>query len=348
MLLPWLAVAPNRLLPGVPIFAIGALGGVPVAALAGLLLVAGCVPQRRPLLAAALAGCVVPLLLAGSGVAATAALAGAPPAARAALGAGAWVALAGALLLLTEVLRPLRRGESTLAAALVLGAVVAIAASGRLESLSISVEYAGRAERVHAALFEHLALAAASLGLALLVATPLALWAARRPQAEAIAGGILDGIQVIPAIALFGMLLPLLSLLLGALPGLRGVGFAAIGTTPAVLATGAYVALPLFRALRAGLEAAPPAVVEAGRAMGFSEAGLLAVVRLPLGLPVFRAGLRVAAVQAIGLATLGGLVGAGGLGAIVFEGMAQFSADLILLGALPVVALALAVDAALA
>ena len=90
-----------------------------------------------------------------------------------------------------------------------------------------------------------------------------------------------------------------------------------------------------------------PAVVEAARAMGMGEGRIAAEIRVPLGLPVFAAGLRVSAVQCIGLATLGGLVGAGGLGAVVFEGMAQFAADLILLGALPVVALALFADALL-
>ena len=97
----------------------------------------------------------------------------------------------------------------------------------------------------------------------------------------------------------------------------------------------------------AGLGAADPAAVAAARAMGMAEARIAAEIRIPLGLPVFAAGLRVAAVQCVGLATLGGLVGAGGLGAVVFEGMAQFAADLILLGSLPIVALALVADALL-
>jgi osmoprotectant transport system permease protein len=79
--------------------------------------------------------------------------------------------------------------------------------------------------------------------------------------------------------------------------------------------------------------------------MGMTQARITREVRLPLGLPVLAAALRVAAVQSIGLVTLGGLIGAGGLGAVVFEGMSQLAADLILLGALPIVALALLADA---
>ena len=78
--------------------------------------------------------------------------------------------------------------------------------------------------------------------------------------------------------------------------------------------------------------------------MGMPERRIAWEVRLPLGLPVFVAGLRVATVQAIGLVTLGGLIGAGGLGALVFEGMAQFAPDLIILGSAPVIAFAILSD----
>ncbi|MBX9748347.1 MAG: ABC transporter permease subunit, partial [Roseococcus sp.] len=106
----------------------------------------------------------------------------------------------------------------------------------------------------------------------------------------------------------------------------------------------AYLTLPLFRSVLGGLAAADPHAVAAARAMGMGETRVTWEVRIPLALPVFIGGLRVALVQAIGLMTLGGLVGAGGLGALVFEGLAQFATDLMLLGALPIVALALVAD----
>ena len=88
-------------------------------------------------------------------------------------------------------------------------------------------------------------------------------------------------------------------------------------------------------------------MIETARGMGMTDRRIAWEVRLPLGLPVFVSGLRVAAVQSIGLTTLGGLIGAGGFGALVFEGMAQFAPDLIILGSLPIVAMAILADLAL-
>jgi osmoprotectant transport system permease protein len=126
------------------------------------------------------------------------------------------------------------------------------------------------------------------------------------------------------------------------------MGLGAIGPTPALIGVAIYVALPLTRGVVSGLRSADPAAVEAARAMGMRKWQIATGIRLPLGLPVLAGALRVATVQSIGFMTLGGLIGAGGLGAIVFEGMSQLAADLILLGALPVIALALLADALLA
>jgi osmoprotectant transport system permease protein len=207
------------------------------------------------------------------------------------------------------------------------------------------VEYRARDGAVQAALLRHLALAGAALLLALLIAVPLAWLGFRRPRAAGAMGAAFGAVQVVPAIALFAALIPLLAGLLAMLPALRSLGLGAIGPAPAVLATAGYLALPLWRAVLGGLTAADPAAVAAAHAMGMGEGRITRDVRLPLALPVFAGGLRVAVVQAIGLVTLGGLVGAGGLGALVFEGLAQFATDLMLLGALPIVLLALAADA---
>lgn len=286
------------------------------------------------------------LLLAGTGLAASRLMEGQPPAARAGLGAGFWLALIASCFLLLEQARPagVRPAWFGLAALL---AGPALWWWGLFDALSLTVEYRARQEVVHAALLRHLALSGAALALALVVILPLGWWAFRSARAEAALGAMLNGLQIVPSIALFGLLIPLLSVLLGALPVLREAGLQAIGPTPALIAVAAYLGLPLWRALLGGLGAADPAAVEAARAMGMTERRITAEIRIPLGLPVFAGGLRVAAVQSIGLVTLGGLIGAGGLGALVFEGMAQFATDLILLGALPVILLALLADAAL-
>lgn len=301
------------------------------------------VPDRvaAVLLTLSIAGAVWAIGLAAHGL-----LEGRPRAARAMLGGGFWLALgATALLLALRARAPGWRAWWPVAALAL--AVAVLWRWGALDALSLVAEYRARADAVQAAVWQHLALAVAALGLAAAVAVPLGWWAFRSGWVEAAVGGALNGLQVVPALALFGLLIPLLSALLGAAPWLRAVGVEAIGAAPALLAVSAYAALPLWRAVVAGLGAADPAAVAAARAMGMTEGRIAAEVRVPLGLPVFAGGLRVAAVQCIGLATLGGLVGAGGLGAVVFEGMAQFAADLILVGALPIVALALLADALL-
>ncbi len=199
-----------------------------------------------------------------------------------------------------------------------------------------------------AAIVQHLGLAGASLLIALAVSVPLALLRLRDGPGARLVDGLVSGIQVVPALALFAALVAGLSGLLALVPALRSLGLSAIGPVPAVIGTAAYLCLPLVSGLAAGLAAADPDVLAAARAIGLNPREVLLRVRLPLGAPVLIGALRVAAVQSVGLATLGGLVGAGGLGALVFEGMAQFAQDLILLGALPVIGLALVIDAGLA
>jgi osmoprotectant transport system permease protein len=343
LLLPWLSVAPNRLLPGVASSGFSAIGWAAPAALVAL---AMAVPQRVPAWAGALGALAgVLLLLAATGWAAAASLEGLAPAARAGLGGGFWLGLVvcAALVVARGAALP-GMGRAALAAAGLIGLWLLWQAE-TFEALSLMVEYRAREAAVHAALLRHLALAGAALALALLIAVPLAWAGFRRPGAAGPVGATLGAVQVVPAIALFAALIPLLAGLLALWPALRGLGLGAIGPAPAVLATAGYLALPLWRSVLGGLTAADPAAVAAARAMGMTEAVITREVRLPLALPVFAGGLRVAVVQAIGLVTLGGLVGAGGLGALVFEGLSQFATDLMLLGALPIMALALAADA---
>jgi osmoprotectant transport system permease protein len=139
-----------------------------------------------------------------------------------------------------------------------------------------------------------------------------------------------------------------LGALVALVPGLRAWGIGGIGPAPAVLGVAAYLLLPLAASLLAGLRLAPPALLEAAAGQGLTPRQVLLAVRLPLGAGVMLGGLRLAAVQAVGLATLAALIGGGGLGALIFQGIGQLAADLILLGVLPVVALSLAADALLA
>ena len=347
--LGWIALAPNRLVAGQPLPASDVLGtGVVLILALAIAAEAAAVLKAAPGLAVLLILGAVAVAMAGTGAAADSLLQGRPSAARVVLGSGFWTGLAALAVLAFD---HARAGPSWLVIVTAVGLaaiVVGSSALGLLDSVSLLVEYGNRREALHAALIQHLALALGALALGLAMVLPLGWAAFHRPRIEALADAVLAAVQVTPSIALFGLMIPLLAGLLALAPVLRTWGLSAIGATPTVIGVAIYLALPLLRGLVGGLRAADPAAIEAARALGFSEARTTLEVRVPLSLPVLVGALRVATVQSIGLVTLGGLIGAGGLGALVFEGMAQFAADLIVLGALPIVGLALAADLGLA
>jgi osmoprotectant transport system permease protein len=230
LLLPWLTLAPNRLLPGQGLSALAALG--PGAALvAGPVALAALAGWRRirPAWRLALLMAAAAAILVATGLAAERLLAGRPPAARVGLGAGFWTAAAALVLLALEEARLAGRGAPAGVAAAFAVLLAALGALGLLDRLSLMVELRARGDTLLAALGQHLALAAASLALALALALPLGWAAFRSPRVEAAAAAALGTVQVVPAIALFGLLIPLLAALLRGVPALRGFGSARSG-----------------------------------------------------------------------------------------------------------------------
>jgi osmoprotectant transport system permease protein len=136
-------------------------------------------------------------------------------------------------------------------------------------------------------------------------------------------------------------MIPLLGWVGATVPGARSIGIAGIGFAPAFVALVLYSLLPVVGNTVAGLAATPPQALNAARGIGMTAAQRLWRVELPIGLPVILTGLRIVLVQNIGLAVIAGLIGGGGFGTFVFQGLNQTATDLILLGALPTVALAL-------
>lgn len=178
----------------------------------------------------------------------------------------------------------------------------------------------------------HLWLVAVALSAAALVAVPLGLALERaRRVAEPTLGG-LGVLQTIPSIALLAFMVPLLG----------------IGTTPALIALWLYALFPIARGTYSGVRDADPAAVEAAEALGMTAQQRLLHVRLPLAAPVIMAGVRTAAVIAVGAATLAAFIGAGGLGEPIVTGLALADTRMVLSGALPSAALALIVDGLLA
>jgi osmoprotectant transport system permease protein len=347
----FVSLAPNRLVSGHPILLWQAAGPAFTAALSlcgALLLALGFLPPRRAAhyLAAVVAGAALLLTLAAAGAAAASVGAGASRLARVSLGAGFWLIFAGAALALIDALQRAKAGTVIqLLAALVVGAAIAaMAAAGWFDALSLAREYQTRRDVFAAALLRHVALVAAAVGPAILIGVPLGVIALRRPRFEAPLFAALNLLQTVPSIALFGLLLVPLSALATAFPAVGSLGIGGVGPAPAIIALVLYALLPVARNTLVGIAGVSVATLDAARGMGMTPRQVFWRVEVPLALPVLLAGLRVVTVQAIGLAVVAALIGAGGLGTFVFEGLGQYAADLVLLGALPAIAMALAID----
>ncbi len=179
--------------------------------------------------------------------------------------------------------------------------------------------------------WEHTFLTGLAVGLGLLIAVPLAIFAYRKRWAEAPILGLTGAIYTIPSLALLGFLIPITGL----------------GTTTAEIALVGYTLLILVRNMLAGLGAVPDDIREAARGMGFTPTGQLLRVELPLAVPAIMAGLRIATVTTIGLVTVTALIGAGGLGQLINDGLNQDFRTLTVVGAVGSVALAVVADTVL-
>ena len=181
---------------------------------------------------------------------------------------------------------------------------------------------------------EHLWLVGASITLAVLLGIPLGILITRSPILKKPVLGGANIIQTIPSLALFGFLLP-------------APWIGARADRLAILALTLYALLPLISNTYAGIKGVDRAVVEAGRGMGMTDRQLLWQVELPLALGVIIAGIRVAAVISMGLATIAAAIGAGGLGEYIFRGLAMVNNQVILAGAIPAATLAILADVSL-
>jgi osmoprotectant transport system permease protein len=185
--------------------------------------------------------------------------------------------------------------------------------------------------QVASLLGEHLVLVGIAVGAAIAIGVPLGILATRDRRVEAGVLGVTNVLQTIPSLALFGFLIPV--------PLLGG-----IGASTAIVALTLYALLPIVRNTHAGIRGIEPALREAGRGMGMTDRQLLARVELPLAAGVIVAGVRVATVISIGIATIAAAIGAGGLGVYIFQGLAMVNDTVILAGAVPAALLALTAD----
>jgi osmoprotectant transport system permease protein len=261
---------------------------------------------------------------------------------RVAPGAGFWIVFVALGLLAADALTRLRPGP--VARVVTLGGVLLAAwlalASGWFDDLSIMREYAVNATRFALEARRHLLLALGSMLAAVVVALPLGMFCHRQPRLRAGVLGTLNLIQTIPSIALFGILMAPLAALVVAFPALSMIGVSGIGAAPAAIALFLYSLLPIVANTVTGLGRVPAAAVDAARGMGLTDNQVLRLIEFPLALPTILTGIRIVLVQNIGLVTIAALIGGGGFGAFVFQGIGQTAIDLVLLGAIPTVVLA--------
>jgi osmoprotectant transport system permease protein len=184
------------------------------------------------------------------------------------------------------------------------------------------------------AVLEHVWLVGAAMLLAVAIGVPLGILVTRSPWLSKPILGTANIAETIPSLALFGFLLPV--------PWLG-----ARADRLAITALALYALLPIIRNTAAGIAGVDPAVRESARGMGMTDSQILWQVELPLSLSTILAGIRVATVLTVGIATIAAAIGAGGLGEFIFRGLAMVNDQLILAGAIPAAVLAVGADVAL-
>lgn len=189
----------------------------------------------------------------------------------------------------------------------------------------------GNLDDIGLAAWEHLVLVATSVTIALVISLVLGIWVSRRPRAYAIVMAATALLYTIPSLALFALLIPLVGL----------------GRTPAIVGLVSYSLLILIRNIATGIREVPADVVDAARGMGLGPWRLLARIELPLAMPVIVAGVRIATVTVIGIATVAAYINAGGLGRLIFSGIQQTFVAKIVVGGVLTSVMAIAVDVAL-
>lgn len=175
---------------------------------------------------------------------------------------------------------------------------------------------------------EHIQITLVAVSVSTIIGVAIGIVVTRYRRAATAVIGVAGIIYTIPSLALFGMLIP----------------FIGIGIKPALIALILYSQLALIRNTFVGIVHIDPAIREAGQGMGMSRWQFLKMVELPMALPVIMAGIRTAAVMNIGTATIAAYIGAGGLGWLIFRGIASVHTEQIVAGAVPVALLAIAVD----
>ncbi|TCK09301.1 ABC transporter permease [Marinobacterium mangrovicola] len=343
VLLPLVNLQPNRILPGqgVALSQLWQQNSFLLFLPLFLLALLSATFSRRLWPRAMMSAAALLLLIIALGNSTTLLLEDQPPFARVSLGSGFWTLLLLLGLLMTDALIKLQIAPLPRLAlvAIYLSAIFTLLASGLWDQISLMLEYHNQ-ERFWQQGGRHLLLVAGSILPALLIGVPLGIRCHRSPRVRAAILPVLSLLQTIPSLAMFGLLMIPLSLLATSFPLLSEFGIRGIGAAPALLALFLYSLLPIVSNTAAGFDGLDPAVLQAAKGMGMNQRQRLWQVELPLALPVMLSGLRIVLTMNIGLVAVAGLIGGGGYGTYIFQGLGQTATDLVLLGTLPTILLA--------
>jgi osmoprotectant transport system permease protein len=218
-------------------------------------------------------------------------------------------------------------------------------ATGRLDALGVLKEALNRQDRLVAEIVNHVRISSSAVLIASFLGIPAAFLISKGSKARKAFLGLMNVLQTIPSIALFGLLIAPLAALSRSFPLLREMGIRGIGDAPAIIALSIYALYPILRNTLAGIEGVSLSVLDSAEAMGMNRREMLRIIIIPLTLPFIVHGVRLAMIQSIANATLGKLIGAGGLGVFVFEGLGQYSVDMVVLGIIFLALLTIGADA---
>lgn len=350
---PFVSFRPNRIVEGVAASAVSAFDAMGWV-ITGLWLIAAFalfVPSgstARSLVGVGrglLATCTLLLVLAETGRVASAFAVEQGPAARTSFGWPFYVFLFALFLVLYAISAetPSRAARAVVGLAPFIGLVV-LAASGALGELGIVREWALARSTFARELVRHLFYALGATIGAVVLGVPLGIVCARWKRAGTVIMGALSIGQVLPVLAFVGLMIPILGAISDRLAGLKAIGISGIGWAPVMVVLLVYALFPVTRNTLVAIQQLDPGVLDAARGMGMGRWRSLREVELPLAFPVVLAGIRVALVQSTAGAIIAAFVGGGGLGTIMFLGLEQTSLDLVLVGVIPIVALALFFD----
>ena len=342
--MPFIIVKANRIAAGKPQL-LTQLLGQPAAMVLLVLLAAAALAVlflHNQFLRLGIGTLAIVMLIVTLGLVSTAATPTGSTVARITPGGSFWVLLAVVGLMISDALvklqlTPWRRLS---ALALYTALLAAVLRSGLLDNLSIMKEYGNNADKFWHEALGHLFLSLGSVAIAIVLALPLGIFCFWQPRLRAVVLRALSLVQTIPSLALFGILMLPLGYIAAHVPFAAAIGIQGIGTAPALVALVIYSLLPIVANTVVGLAGVDPSVRDAAAGMGLTRRQILTDIDLPLAFPVILTGIRIVLVQAIGLVTVAALIGGGGFGLFIFQGIGQTANDLVLLGAVPTVILA--------